>query len=62
MVGSLSGKPSLACAPLDAEVVLDAEHDRFEWVAADQAPARCLADLTRLPLESAIQRISDLGS
>ena len=47
----------LARAPRDAAVALDAEHDRFEWVAADQAPARCLPDLTRLPLEAAIQRI-----
>jgi 8-oxo-dGTP pyrophosphatase MutT (NUDIX family) len=48
----------LARAPLAAAVVLDAEHDRFEWVAANQAPPRCLPDLMRLPLESVIQRIS----
>jgi 8-oxo-dGTP pyrophosphatase MutT (NUDIX family) len=25
----------------DCSVVLDAEHDRFEWVPAERAPARC---------------------
>lgn len=28
-------------AAADCSVVLDREHDRFEWVAADRAPARC---------------------
>jgi len=51
----------LASVALDAAVMLDAEHDRFEWVAADQAAARCLPDLTRLPLEAVIQRISKTG-
>ena len=40
----------LAHAPLNAQVTLDAEHDRFEWVAADVAPARSLPDVVRLPL------------
>jgi 8-oxo-dGTP pyrophosphatase MutT (NUDIX family)/diadenosine tetraphosphate (Ap4A) HIT family hydrolase len=47
----------LASVPPDAAVVLDAEHDRFEWVLVDNAPARCLPELTRLPLEAIIQRI-----
>jgi 8-oxo-dGTP pyrophosphatase MutT (NUDIX family) len=47
----------LACAPHNAQVVLDAEHDRFEWVAADVAPARCMPDVARLPLEAALQRV-----
>ena len=47
----------LASAPLDAAVMLDAEHDRLEWVAADEAPLRRQPDLMRLPLESTIQLI-----
>jgi trans-aconitate methyltransferase len=38
-------------------VVLDAEHDRFEWVAASDAPVRCLPDLTRRPLEAVIEQL-----
>jgi 8-oxo-dGTP pyrophosphatase MutT (NUDIX family) len=30
-----------AHAPADAEIVLDAEHDRFEWVRLPAAIARC---------------------
>ena len=43
-----------ARAPLDAAVVLDAEHDRFEWVVADEAPERCLPDLSQLPLRAVV--------
>jgi len=32
----------LAEVPPDAGVVLDAEHDRFEWVPVEQAGRRCL--------------------
>jgi 8-oxo-dGTP pyrophosphatase MutT (NUDIX family) len=32
----------VAEAPRDAEVVLDEEHDRFEWVSANEAARRCL--------------------
>jgi 8-oxo-dGTP pyrophosphatase MutT (NUDIX family) len=32
----------VAHAPADTEVRLDAEHDRFEWLAYDDALARCL--------------------
>lgn len=28
-------------APVDAAVVIDEEHDRFEWVPLDDALARC---------------------
>lgn len=28
-------------APTDVEIRLDAEHDRFEWLALDEALARC---------------------
>jgi 8-oxo-dGTP pyrophosphatase MutT (NUDIX family) len=34
----------MAEAPADALVVLDAEHDRFEWVAADSAARLCQPD------------------
>jgi DNA-binding CsgD family transcriptional regulator len=47
----------LARAPSDAVVVLDAEHDRFEWVAAASAPARCSPELTRQPLEAVIEQL-----
>jgi 8-oxo-dGTP pyrophosphatase MutT (NUDIX family) len=32
----------VAEAPHDAEVGLDAEHDRFDWTSADEAVRRCL--------------------
>jgi 8-oxo-dGTP pyrophosphatase MutT (NUDIX family) len=32
----------VAEAPADAAVVIDAEHDRFEWVPLDEGVARCL--------------------
>ena len=56
--GSAEWPLYLAEAPPDASVVLDAEHDRFEWVLADEAPGRCLPDLTRLPLQAAIEHIT----
>jgi 8-oxo-dGTP pyrophosphatase MutT (NUDIX family) len=31
----------VAEAPPDAEVRLDTEHDRFEWVRLEEAAARC---------------------
>jgi 8-oxo-dGTP pyrophosphatase MutT (NUDIX family) len=52
----------LACAPSDAVVVLDAEHDRFEWVVAANASARCLPDLTRRPLEAVIEQLPLAGT
>ncbi len=33
----------LAEAPADAEIVLDAEHDRYEWLSLEDACARCLS-------------------
>jgi len=47
----------LAEAPADAAVVIDAEHDRFEWLPVDLASARCAPDLARTPLEAAIAQI-----
>ena len=35
----------VAEAPGDAEVVLDAEHDRYEWVTVAEARARCRPDV-----------------
>jgi predicted metal-dependent hydrolase len=32
----------VAEAPADAEIVLDAEHDRFRWVSAEEAEQACL--------------------
>ncbi len=32
----------VAEAPLDVEVVLDAEHDSYAWLAAEDAATRCL--------------------
>jgi 8-oxo-dGTP pyrophosphatase MutT (NUDIX family) len=46
----------LARAPSDAVVLLDAEHDRYEWVVAASAPARCSPELTRQPLEAVVEQ------
>lgn len=48
----------VAIAPPDATVILDAEHDRFEWAAAADAPLRCLPDLAQRPLEAVIKQLS----
>src|SRR5687768_10625687 len=40
--GSEEWEVFMAHAPADAAVVLSAEHDRFAWVASDEAQARCL--------------------
>src|SRR6266542_2869142 len=32
----------VARAPSDAQIVLDVEHDRFEWLPRDEAVGRCL--------------------
>jgi 8-oxo-dGTP pyrophosphatase MutT (NUDIX family) len=47
----------VARVPVDAAVVLDAEHDRFEWVVADEAAERCLPDLSRVPLRAVVQSL-----
>jgi SAM-dependent methyltransferase/8-oxo-dGTP pyrophosphatase MutT (NUDIX family) len=60
--GSAEWPHYLAEAPGDAAIRLDVEHDRFEWAAADEAPLRCLPDLTRLPLRAAIERIQGQGA
>jgi 8-oxo-dGTP pyrophosphatase MutT (NUDIX family) len=45
----------LAEAPRGASVILDAEHDRFEWVGAGQASERCQPETVARALEAAIQ-------
>ncbi len=55
--GSAEWPHYLTSAPPDAAVILDAEHDRFEWVAAADAPARCLPELARQPLEAVVERL-----
>jgi 8-oxo-dGTP pyrophosphatase MutT (NUDIX family) len=50
----------LAEATLDADVLLDAEHDRYEWVACSVAFDRCRPDRALLPLRSAAERIGCL--
>jgi 8-oxo-dGTP pyrophosphatase MutT (NUDIX family) len=42
--GSVDWLVYVAEAPSDAIVVLDSEHDRFEWVASSHAVARCQPD------------------
>lgn len=47
----------LAEAPPEAAIILDREHDRFEWVPADQASLRCLPDHVGRSLDAAVQRL-----
>jgi hypothetical protein len=35
----------VARAPFDARVVIDSEHDHYEWVGRDEAIARCLPEV-----------------
>ena len=37
-------------APCDACVILDAEHDRFDWLPPHEAAHRCAPDAARVPL------------
>ena len=43
--------------PYDTVVTLDAEHDRFEWVACPVALERCRPDRALLPLQSTVRLI-----
>ena len=38
-------------------MVIDAEHDRFEWLPVELARARCTPELARTPLLAAIAQI-----
>jgi 8-oxo-dGTP pyrophosphatase MutT (NUDIX family) len=44
-------------APADATVVLDAEHDRYEWLAPSVAIERCLPAGAREPLRAAVRLV-----
>lgn len=44
----------VAEAPADAQVVLDAEHDRCVWVTCEEAVRRCRPDLASVPLQAAV--------
>jgi 8-oxo-dGTP pyrophosphatase MutT (NUDIX family) len=48
----------VAKAPPDAAIVLNEEHDRFEWLSADAALARCQPQIVRAEIEAAIAAIS----
>jgi len=41
----------------EAAVVIDPEHDRFEWLPVELARARCTPELARTPLLAAIAQI-----
>ena len=45
-------------APMDAVVVLDAEHDRYEWIAPAIAIERCLPSAAREPLRAVTHLLS----
>jgi 8-oxo-dGTP pyrophosphatase MutT (NUDIX family) len=53
--GSADWAVYVAEAPHNVSVVLDAEHDRFEWVAANQASARCLPEPVGRSLAAAVR-------
>jgi 8-oxo-dGTP pyrophosphatase MutT (NUDIX family) len=48
-------------APQDAVVTLDAEHDRFAWLPAEEALRRCAPDAPRLAL-ARVLALLDAGS
>ena len=43
--------------PADVAVRLDAEHDRYEWVTADDAVARCLPALVGDSIRSVVRTL-----
>ncbi|MDQ6673224.1 MAG: NUDIX domain-containing protein [Chloroflexota bacterium] len=47
----------LAEALPEAAVVINAEHDRFEWLPAELAHAGCTPELARTPLLAAIAKV-----
>ncbi|HEV3365399.1 MAG TPA: NUDIX domain-containing protein [Acidimicrobiia bacterium] len=49
----------LAEAPSDAAVVVDAEHDRYEWLAPPVAIERCLPAAAREALRAAARLVED---
>ena len=49
----------IAEAPTAAEVVLDAEHDRFLWTTCDDAISRCRPDHVGASFRLASQDLGD---
>ena len=47
----------VAEAPADAQVLLDAEHDRYAWLPCEAALSRCRPDLAATPLQTAVTLI-----
>jgi hypothetical protein len=58
--GSTDWPLYIARAAADAPVLLDAEHDRFEWVPVDRVAARCAPALVQAPLAAVAQCLSAL--
>jgi 8-oxo-dGTP pyrophosphatase MutT (NUDIX family) len=51
----------VAEAPYDVAIVLDVEHDRFEWARADQAALRCLPEQVGASLTATLRALVALG-
>lgn len=47
----------VAEAPADAQVTLDAEHDRYVWLPCQDALPRCRPDRAAVPLQAAVRLI-----
>ncbi|MDB5084015.1 MAG: hypothetical protein JWN30_901 [Bacilli bacterium] len=45
-------------APLDAIVILSEEHDRFEWLACEEAAGKCLPDFIGTQLQQVDELLS----
>lgn len=58
--GSAEWPVFLAEAASDARVVLDAEHDRFEWVPLHEAAQRCLPEVVGRSIEAAVALVTTL--
>jgi 8-oxo-dGTP pyrophosphatase MutT (NUDIX family) len=59
--GSAEWPVFVAEAAYDARVVLDAEHDRFEWVRMPEAAQRCLPELVGRSIEAALALVTTQG-
>ena len=51
----------VAEAPAGVQVTLDAEHDRYVWLACPEAVIRCRPDLASVPLQAVVSLISGEG-
>jgi 8-oxo-dGTP pyrophosphatase MutT (NUDIX family) len=52
----------VAEAPADAGVVLDDEHDRFDWLPADEAAAKCLPPIVGRTLLAVDERLGQTAA